>query len=313
MSRDHRAESARNLSEHRPGWGRLLPVLLPAALLVTASPIFPAELTQALSERDAIRGITVWDSQVLEPEADTEVEFDEARLELLSDGSTRVLISGTLTPGETKNFAYFVDREAGSYSTVELPASYIDAILERSRNEGDSESTSESPMYGGPNLGVPQLELPGNNIEPPGGYSSCDYEVRGLLTHYDPVLIPLAATTSTLRWRHDHGSNCLNRLWANRTCWWAAVTPLGTHWFNQICSSLDRNISLRHLQKTTHAYYYNWDFGDPAERTWVDHFIQIDARTGVSTFFMADNDGGEYSLLIFSIGSIGMTDLGCRP
>ena len=300
-----------------------------ALLLLAASPLVSQHLTEAEERRDALRGITVRDSRVLTPDAANEVELDDVRLELLSDGSTRVRIAGELRPGETKNFAYIVDRERATYTAFELPASYIHTLVERARKEGDSESTTKSPT--GAPMGTPtatpiaapmagagdipvegeRLWLPPANIGPPSGTGYCDYQARGVISHYDPVLIELATTTSTLRWRHDHSSNCLDRLWANRTCWAAAVTPLGTHWFINVCSTLDRNISLQHLQKSTHGHYSNYDFGDPSELTWADHYIQIDARTGISTFVMADNDGGEYSALIFSVGSIGLTDLGC--
>ncbi|MCB1033967.1 MAG: hypothetical protein KDD47_09060, partial [Acidobacteria bacterium] len=135
---------------NRRGLTRHLSGLLAAGLLLAAAPLLSAGLPKKLQEQDALRGLTVWDSLVLTPDPYNEVDLGEVRLEHLSDGSRRVLIRGALTPGERKDFAYVVDPQAGTFTTFKLPPSYLDGILERSREEGDSESTREAPMSGGP-------------------------------------------------------------------------------------------------------------------------------------------------------------------
>lgn len=284
---------------------RGMQTLLPATLLVvTALPALAVPPTARELAADVEAGRQVVASQELRPAADNEVELDAATLETLSDGSHRLRTRMSLAPGESESFAYFVDRRLGTYSTMRVPPTYSDEIVALPGEE----TTIGLPMQGS--------EGPRSKLAPPADRGSCDYRATGVVIHFDPVLIELAITASTLDWNHDFASNCLSMISSNNVCFANPSTPvpppLGpTHWFNDSCNSLNRTISIKHLQKTLFARYHNYDWHDPAEITWAQHYIQIDATTGLSTFVVSDTDGGEDALLIFGVQEVSVTELRC--
>jgi hypothetical protein len=240
-------------------------------------------------------------SRALRPLPDNEVHFKRVVLETLSDGSSRVQMELDLRPDEYESYSYFIDTDAGTYTTARTPLYYLPRIEERNAQEGAERLT---PMTG--------------TIAPPSSSGGCSYRATGVIIHFDPVLIELAITSHSMNWEHDFASNCLSMGSTPRFCWANPSTPVPppigpTHWFTLLCNGLQNTIDLQHLLSTAHGRYNNFDFGDPTKETWADHFIQINATTGIATLLMTDNDGGEFSSIIFGVQEASVTTLSCWP
>ncbi len=116
----------------------------------------------------------------------------------------------------------------------------------------------------------------------------------------DPLLYELTNTTANASWSaYEDSGGCQWSAPLSGTCWGANPSPLNTHWFISSCQKFPSS-SYLNLDLTVVGNYYNWDFGNPSQATYVTQTARISLATGIGVSIdWSHYESGEYSSLAF--------------
>ena len=112
---------------------------------------------------------------------------------------------------------------------------------------------------------------------------------------FDPIDIKVNETTNYLKWQVN-GNGTVTWLAFTDACWAANPTPVGTHWYVSSCSNSNPYYTSGQTNVINEASgnYYNWDWGDDSEATYVSHFIKATGKNnGTYSYTATYSDSGE--------------------
>jgi len=245
---------------------------------------------------------------------DTELILSGLVLEMLSDGSRRV--SGRSVwkhQSVARSFFFVIDPILRTYVAfpVESVGPGTPAALSLLRRIGGAPDAlmkaasverqrlaeirrnqlllSDPP----PNCGAPS----------PGCDTPCTGSWTVQITAYDPAFIALARTNASASWSEAGTQTCTFRSGASGGCAGSSPTPIfHTNWFVTSCPTWGTGFHQGDPHVAVEGNYANTDFGTSAA-TYVRQFVSIDRQSGDVITSWQHIDWGEFSLLVFGLGT----------
>ncbi|MEW6660811.1 MAG: hypothetical protein ACOY9Y_12195 [Bacillota bacterium] len=155
-----------------------------------------------------------------------------------------------------------VDLKRGTYKTIKLP-------IDEFQNPQDKSVSGKNPHFSTPTLNATaDTSITANTP----GYFSADVQLKT----EDPIQLGLAKTANILKWNVYSSGTVEWDTWAYTT-WAANPSELNTHWYldwDDHAGPWYENYNTE-VYHDVEAQYYNYDFLDDNDATYVRHWIKI--------------------------------------
>lgn len=284
-----------------------------AAIVLLAAIHDPAHAgSQADQRRGTLRtSAPVIDVFELAPDPATDVQLADAKLTFHSD-LTRILTLTYHTKSVRKTgFLFFVgvDPMQRTYRVFRIQGDaradvrvrqYLEGMRPRLEREGQWQRYRDHGKRDSHVTTLSDIMGTWDGEEPPPNCKQCQNTCYGAGSSraitWDPAYIQLTHSDIDINWaREDTPTGCRWTARGRGQCWAANPSELGTHWFVSSCQRSPVISAEMYARGETFGQFFNDDFGDDDERTWVNNraIVEFTGSAVVHVFQFAS--WGEWS------------------